>query len=281
MRIHWRKGSVEVDPHAGKLDAFLSWFWWKLHSRTARDAKVEPPWTIKLLDKRNLVVWTILWSWGIYYFTFQFHSPQDPYYGDGPLFTIQPSIWLQEHRHIFLDYFLSYSWVIVFITVGSLYFFVALTAQRDFWRYGLAFWATWLSQYFIQLTVNLASPMRVPDTELVFIRQEVFPWSENLVGLKYGAFPSGHIGVTLLVFLIALDRGVPWVQKVSLVCFGIMLWAILYLGEHYLIDVVASAVLYPVIYYVVTRWIFPVPKCDSMKSGVGKREEVPKDTEPS
>ena len=63
--------------------------------------------------------------------------------------------------------------------------------------------------------------------------------------------------VTLLVFLIARDLNVRWVQKVSLVCLGIMFWAILYLGEHYLIDAVASAILYPVIYFAMTRRVFP------------------------
>jgi len=255
MKILWREGSVVLDPSLGFIDRLASRFWWLLHSESRRKSRGKPPWTIKLMTRRNLVVWLILLCWGIYYVTFQFHSYQVAYEGKGPLFTTAPNIWLQDHRHIVLDYFLTFSWVGIFITVGSLYFFLAVTTQRDFWRYGLTFWATWITQYTLQRIVNLASPMRVEDTELVFIRNEVFPWSENIVGLKNGAFPSGHIGVTLLVFLIARDLNVKWVQKVSLVCLVIMFWAILYLGEHYVIDAVASAILYPTIYFVMTRYV--------------------------
>lgn len=217
---------------------------------------------LKVMTRRNLAVWAVLATWGIYYFTLQFHTAQEPRYGDGWLFTVEPSIWLQEYRHVALDYFLSYSWVIIFITVGSLYYLVAITSERDFWRYGLAFWATWLTQYTLQMFVNLASPIRDSSTGLVFIREEVFPWSENLVGMKYGAFPSGHIGVTLLVFMIARDRGAPWIQKAALGCLAIMFWAILYLGEHYLIDALASAILYPSIYLIMTRKVFPGKRGD-------------------
>lgn len=257
MKILWRRGKVIIDPSVSAIDKLVSWFWWILQPASAREAAKEPPWELTILTKRNTAVWILLACWGLYYFTFQFHSNQEPYFGDGPLFTVAPSVFFQEHRHIVLDYFLSYSWVVIFISVGSLYYFLAITSQRDFWRYGLTFWATWITQYTLQMIVNLASPMRDPNHDLTFIRQEVFPWSENLVGLKYGAFPSGHIGVTLLVFMIARDRGAPWVQKTAIGCLVVMFWAILYLGEHYLIDATASAILYPSIYLLMTRKVLP------------------------
>ena len=258
MKIFWKKGEVELDPSKGFVDRCLSQFWWGFQNPNARKERGEAPWTLKIMTRRNLVVWALLMAFGLYYFTFQFHSNQEPYYGEGPLFTILPTVWLQTYRHAILDNFLAYSWVVVFITVGSFYYLLAITSERNFWRYGIAFWCTWITQYTLQLIVNLASPMRNPDHDLVFIRGEVFPWSENIVGLKYGAFPSGHIGVTLLVFMIARDRGATWVQKMALACLGIMFWAILYLGEHYLIDAIASAILYPSIYLIITRYVFPV-----------------------
>ena len=322
MKILWKQGIVELNPHASLVDRIVSHIWWGVQPREARGAgndvddgadchkgrEREPSreknggyndvrdtaggdhegggepedggnhkdggndepcvdrdastMRLKVMTRRNLAVWAVLATWGIYYFTLQFHTAQEPRYGDGWLFTVEPSIWLQEYRHVALDYFLSYSWVMIFISVGSLYYLVAITSERDFWRYGLAFWATWLTQYTIQMFVNLASPIRDSSTGLVFIREEVFPWSENLVGMKYGAFPSGHIGVTLLVFMIARDRGAPWIRKVALGCLAIMFWAILYLGEHYLIDALASAILYPTIYLVMMRKVFPGKKGD-------------------
>jgi len=280
MKILWKQGSVELDPNTSFTDKVISKIWWGVQPKEARGSAQEKGriasgaggegaahvdgnesvMTLKVMTRRNLAVWTVLATWGIYYFTLQFHTAQEPYYGDGWLFSVEPSIWLQDYRHVALDYFLSYSWVVIFISVGSLYYLVAITSGREFWRYGLAFWATWLTQYTLQMFVNLASPMRDDSTGLVFIREEVFPWSENLVGMKYGAFPSGHIGVTLLVFMIARDRGAPWIQKVALGCLAIMFWAILYLGEHYLVDAIASAILYPTIYLVLTRKVFPEKK---------------------
>lgn len=257
MKILWPKGKVIVDPSTSSLSLYFARFWWLLQPASARLKRGEAPWEFTLGTKRNNAVWLLLICWGLYYFTFQFHSSQDPHMGNGSLFSVAPTLFLQEHRHIVLDYFLSYSWVVIFISVGSLYYFLAITAERDFWRYGLAFWATWITQYTLQMFVNLVSPMRDPNHDIAFIREEVFPWSENLVGLKYGAFPSGHIGVTLLVFMIARDRGAPWIQKTAIGCLVIMFWAILYLGEHYLVDAVASAVLYPSIYWIVTRKVLP------------------------
>ncbi len=258
MKFLWKTGEVEFDPNRSLIDRLISWVWWRLQREIVSKKRGNPPYKVTIFTKRNIAVWSLLICWGLYYLTFQFHSSQEPYFGDGPFFTAAPTLFLQEHRHIVLDYFLAYSWVVIFLTVASFYYLLAVTAERDFWRYGLAFWATWITQYTLQLIVNLASPMRDPSRDIAFIRYEVFPWSENIVGLKYGAFPSGHIGVTLLVFMIARDRGASWVQKMALGCLGIMFWAILYLGEHYLIDALASAILYPLIYLLVTRKILPV-----------------------
>lgn len=260
MKILWKRGRVIIDPPSSFLSRIFALVWWGIQPASVRTTRGGAPWTLTLLNRRNLAVWIILLGWGLYYFTHQFHSSQEPYYGDGPLFTAAPTLFLQEHRHILLDYFLSYGWVMIFILVGSFYFLLAITSERGFWRYGLAFWATWITQYALQMMVNLASPMRNPDLDIAFIREEVFPWSENLVGLKYGAFPSGHIGVSLLVFMIARERGAPWVRKLTLASLIIMFWSIIYLGEHYVIDAVASAVLYPAIYLLVTRKVFPAKR---------------------
>ena len=257
MKILWSQGKVLLDPATSSLDRYFSRCWWGLQPESARTNRGEAPWVFTIGTRRNYAVWILLACWGLYYFTFQFHSNQEPYFGDGTLFTVAPTVFLQDHRHIVLDYFLAYSWVGIFITVGSLYYFLAITSERDFWRYGITFWATWITQYTLQMFVNLVSPMRDPQHGFAFIREEVFPWSENLVGLKYGAFPSGHIGVTLLVYMIARDRGAPWVRKIALGCLVVMFWAIFYLGEHYLVDAIASAILYPSIYWLVTRKILP------------------------
>jgi hypothetical protein len=274
MRVRWREGFLDIDPACSRADRIVSRIYWGVLPKDAgKDTGNEQTpiekLSLEILTQRNLIVLGILALWGIYYFTLQFHTPQEPYYGDGWFFSTQPNSFLQDHRHVALDYFLSYSWVIIFISVGSLYYLVALSSEREFWRYGLAFWATWLTQYTLQMFVNLASPIRNSETGLVFIREEVFPWSENLVGMKYGAFPSGHIGVTLLVFMIARDRGAPWIQKAAIGCLIIMFWAILYLGEHYLVDAVASAILYPILYLIITRKVFPEERGKDPRPMVG------------
>ena len=250
-----------LDPARSAWDARLLVLWG--HFQPAGMGPVEgereaseagkAPLRLKMMTRRNLGAWALIVSWALYYFTFQFHSSQEPRYLSGGLFTSEPMLWLQDHRHVALDYFLAYSWVVLFIATALLYFVAAIASQRDFYRYALAFWVPWLVQYCLQMTVNLASPIRDPGTELEFIRLEVFPLSEHLVGVKYGAFPSGHIGVTLLVLLMARERELPWLQWFAAASLSILVLAVFYLGEHYPGDVLASLLLYPVLFYTTLR----------------------------
>jgi len=243
---------VVLDPARSSWDARLMTLWGYFQPATGEEAKDDPggpPWRLKLMTRRNLAVWSLLVAWALYYFTFQFHSSQEPRYLSGGLFSCEPMLWLQDHRLVVLDYFLAYSWVVLFISTALLYFFAAIASGREFYRYGLAFWVPWLVQYCLQMTVNLASPIRDENSGLVFIREEVFPLSENLVGVKYGAFPSGHIGVTLLVLLMARERNLPWLQRFAAVSLAVMTLAVFYLGEHYPADVLASLLLYPTLFF--------------------------------
>jgi len=255
MRVLWEQDTVELDPEGSGLEGFLARTWRFFRPPLAPGSKESRPLRLKVLSRRNLAMWVVLVSWALYYFTFQFHNNQEPYYPDNPLFSTWPNEFLQDYRNVFLDYFFSYAWVILFICVGLIYALVAFASEEDFFRYGMVFWVAWLAQSIIQLTFNLASPMRDPDRGLDFIREEVFPFSENLVGIKYGAFPSGHVGVTLLLYLVARERGIPWVMRFAVVCECVLFFTVIYLGEHYLIDAVASAILYPAIFLIVTKLI--------------------------
>lgn len=233
-----------------RLVAFLNLF------RSPREQlDIDEPAPLCLLTKLNLQVAALLLGFALFFFTFQFHSSQEPEYHEGGLFNIGPSLFLQEHRHVVLDYFLAYGWVAIFISLALCYFCLAIASERKFHVYGLAFLVCWLAQFTLQMLFNVASPVRVPGTELEFIRHEVFPWSENLLGVEFGALPSGHFGVTLLTFLLARERGVEWLQKVSLGGLLLMSWAVLYLGEHFIIDLMVSAVLYPLLFYGVVKWV--------------------------
>jgi len=262
---------VEMDPVRSRLDAVLSKCWWKLQPADEQAGRGSPPWEMTVLSRRNLATWALITGWALYYFTFQFHTSQNPNYPDGFLFSTEPNLWLQEHRHIVLDYFLSYSWVILFVSVVAVYLLAALASGREFYRFGLAFFIAWIIQYTLQLTVNMASPMRDPGSELEFIRHEVFPFSENFVGIKYGAFPSGHAGVTFLLCLLGRERRLSWVAKFASSSLVLLIISVLYLGEHYLIDVVASLVMYPVIFYGTLRLI-PAPAGDARNGRQNGRE---------
>lgn len=253
MELSLRTGEVILDPEGSTWDARLLALIGHLQPAGRVEVAAGSRWRLKVMTRRNLAVWCLIVTWALYYFTFQFHSSQKPRYLSGGLFSCEPMLWLQDHRLTVLDHFLAYSWVVLFIATALLYFVAAIASGREFYRYGLAFWVPWLVQYCLQMTVNLASPIRDPDSGLEFIRQEVFPLSEHLVGVKYGAFPSGHIGVTLLVLLMARERELPWLQCFAAFSLAVMTLAVFYLGEHYPADVLASLALYPTLFFATLR----------------------------
>ncbi len=86
-------------------------------------------------------------------------------------------------------------------------------------------------------------------------------WSDS----KYHSFPSGHVDASLGFFAVLLLAN--W--RIGLPCLAIPIligFSRIYLGAHWLSDVVCAAVLGILSAYVVWRWLLPKPKIEHQTS---------------
>ena len=213
--------------------------------RTVKQGDVIP---VELITRNNIAIMALIFTWAGLYFTFQFHFEETPRYFSGPLFTVAPTLFLQQYRNVIFDYFCSYFYVYGMLGMYLVFWGLALGSEKDMWKFALGFLVCWIAQGTLQLAIGAASPVRVPGLGVDFIRYEIFPLSEATMGIKYGAIPSGHIGAPIILFLTARLRRIKWAEWVAVGFFLTFAFVLLYLGEHYVIDMVVSLILYPILF---------------------------------
>ena len=159
--------------------------------------------------------------------------------------------------------FASYYYIFMMMTnIASLafvsYFAPRGAKGRDCWVYVSAFLIGGFVDTLIYLIYPVAPPIRVSrhlERGVVQIRNEILPWSDALITLKYSAFPSGHVFYTLFGYLVCREekfRKAGWYYLTNACVFSFI---ILYLGEHYWFDIVGSIILAVTVFYITTRII--------------------------
>lgn len=202
---------------------------------------------------------------GIVYFAFyqtrQFSENLQKIAADSIIFSASVTEALQVYvLNHFPNTFWIIDWVVSLLYVFAFTFVLAsllltmITTGREAWRYGLAWLACGLAQFLLQVMFPVLVPIR-SSKDIRPIRKEIWPWSEKLVGIKYGGIPSGHFGYSL--FGILLTRRISYRRMNILYILNTLIFPpiVLYLGEHYIVDLVVSAILFPVIYFVTLRVI--------------------------
>jgi len=101
-------------------------------------------------------------------------------------------------------------------------------------------------------------PVLVPirsNIDIRPIRKEIWPWSEKLIGIKYGGIPSGHFGYS--IFGVILTRKINYRRMYTFYVLNTLIFPpiVLYLGEHYIVDLVVSLILFPMLYFMTLRII--------------------------
>ncbi len=184
---------------------------------------------------------------------------------------ILPTLWLQEHLYVFgragpLE---SYT-VLVYLS----YFFAPHVAALAFWRLDSARWRPLVSAllltFYLGLAVCLLLPTAPPwlagqsgEIPRVFriVKDVASGFSPDLYQQGYqvagsndvAAMPSLHMAITCVIALAAwrsrrLVGAVAWIYAAS------MALALVYLGEHYVVDLVAGLVTALVAWRVSTWW---------------------------
>ncbi len=170
--------------------------------------------------------------------------------------TFSPAltIWLQERlgTNGIIAYAASYYYVIphIILMAGLVPMFV-FAKNRPAWVYMMMAVSIFIVDSLIYIAYPVAPPVRLEGTGAVPIRINLFELSETTITAHYSALPSGHIFTTVLGLLIAIVERWKWPAVVYGVNTIVMTVIIVYLGDHYLIDSVASVVLVICIYAIV------------------------------
>ena len=152
------------------------------------------------------------------------------------------------------DWVVSLLYVFGFLFVMAVLIITMITTGREAWRYGLALLACWIVQISLQMLFPVLVPIRV-NKDIRPIRKEIWPWSEKMMGLKYGGIPSGHFGYS--IFGVLLTKRIQYRRMNAIYVFYTLIvpLLVLYLGEHYIVDLVVSLILFPAIYFATLRVI--------------------------
>jgi len=178
-----------------------------------------------------------------------FPRPETPNSLDG-----EEVLFLQRHlSNRPLDYFFVafYSVGYSVSICGAAMLLVFTGRSRESWLYLLVFF---ISQVLAQLTWLLfpVAPPRLAVVGVRGVREEIFGLSERFNPFPWGAFPSMHVGNGLTALLFARRCG----RRAELVWAFLLFvsaFSALYLGEHYLIDLIAGCAYSLGPYTLVTR----------------------------
>lgn len=182
-----------------------------------------------------------------------------------------PTLFLQGFGELpvigyLLDVFFSYYYVIGMLSLLIATVFTYFGEETGMWKYGLAFMVCWLMQYAFQTWIAFAVPIRVEGlpmsgesweiplqwiddyADVRKIRATLWPASESLIGVKYGGMPSGHMGAPVMAYITAKRRNLRWLERYSIANGILIPITVIYLGEHYIIDLILSIPLYVAVY---------------------------------
>jgi membrane-associated phospholipid phosphatase len=182
------------------------------------------------------------------------------------LFGQIPSVVLQQTlRMPILDYMGAVFYSLHFFAPAIFAFVVWRASPKHYWEYTIAFGICTYAALITFLFYPVAPPwLAIPnvtriltgsvDTSLgIPVYKTLFEFlSPNL----YAAFPSMHSALPLLISLFALDI---WKKKaLPILIFPVGVWfSAVYLGEHYVVDVLGG-IAYAIVAFVAVKKILPI-----------------------
>lgn len=188
------------------------------------------------------------------------------FFGNVPTVALQASLYRPGHIQ-FYDAALSFVYISHFFFPLAFAFVLWLYHRHTYYRFVATLMVVSFAAFLTFLALPVAPPRfafqygeALPVVDIVHevsssVGWQGFSWVyRNLVGNPVAAFPSMHAAYPLLVFLFLWER---W-RKAALAWspFVLIVWfAVVYLGHHYVIDVIGGAA-YAVLGYAAVKLIF-------------------------
>jgi membrane-associated phospholipid phosphatase len=154
-----------------------------------------------------------------------------------------------------LDFITPQIWLWGFILSILIEFHICALQAGEAWRYGIATLLSWGTSMTIQFIFPVIVPIRWnefgKELPVIAIRLGNFKQSDHVNGLLYNGLPSNHLGMMLvgvILSLVSFSRN-SWSGYLLLLVFfiGIALFfsfSVIYLGEHYIQDLIASILVF-------------------------------------
>jgi hypothetical protein len=155
-----------------------------------------------------------------------------------------------------LDFITIQIWLWVFTITVVIEVYICGLQGDQAWRFGLPVILSWGTS----MTIQFIYPVIVPNRWDMFgrelpvkaLRLEQFKKSDTVNGLLYNGLPSNHLGMMIAgaVLCLFIDTVASswWVWSLGIVFFillGIFFsFSVIYLGEHYIWDLIASILVY-------------------------------------
>lgn len=174
---------------------------------------------------------------------------EEPINADLRLFDTIPTLVLQQfYRASVLDYLGALFYSVHFVAPTVSAFILWKFRSKEYWKYTLAFAVCTYSALLTFLVYPVAPPwFGVNATRILFqvdkdigipVYHTIFDYIQpNL----FAAFPSLHAAYPWLISLFALKIGKK--KAIPILVFPIIVWfSAIYLGEHYVVDIIGGAV---------------------------------------
>ena len=159
-----------------------------------------------------------------------------------------PQPWISE-----IMYFAYFSFFLIYIYVGCLFFF---KYRQHFYQTTFIILTGFFLFYIIFIFVPVEGPQfywKYPENKVPegCFFSKLMRFTQQMGEKPTGAFPSSHVGMTLIylkvLFNVKSERKSFWIiLPVALLLFA----STVYIKAHYLVDVVAAFVAAPVIYWI-------------------------------
>ncbi len=162
---------------------------------------------------------------------------------------VHPTVWLEQWMHPWLTEYLQVVYSTFYflpIVLGAI-----LWKRRDYHGFHVALVAV-VTAFYLSYLGYMAFPALGPRFELASLQQQemrgiwLTSWLRSTLDrlelIQRDAFPSGHVGVSLLVLYFS-----RWLGAIAFVPFlivvGSLTFSTVYLRYHYVVDVIAGVIL--------------------------------------
>ena len=175
-------------------------------------------------------------------------------------FSPKYTILLQKHfRSKFLDKFTSFVWYAILVLSVYLISFICLFQGNYLIRIGISVLFALNVSFFIQLLFPVIVPVRYSDFGVSIegfaaIRKTSLQNSVRVNALLYNGLPSNHVGLVIDGAWLCWNINTydPWFGWIAFALIFIILiflfaFSVIYLGEHYPHDIIASLIVFPVV----------------------------------